>query len=135
MAVGAEIVGPPASDKVSRSLPVDTRLPVAVDIAVTFSAEPIALGEIDQFAVEEAEFVPIRCFVAVEAPSHGFGVVEFDVRVFFLEFSPFPVDLHPGMAVAAGEEPFRKGRRGDRKLLHSHGGRDKINHHEKDGYA
>ncbi len=132
--VGTEIVSPSASDEVSGPFPVDTRFPIAIDVAVTLSAEPIALGEIDQFSVEKAEFVPIVGVVAVEAPPHGLGVVEFDVYVLLFEFSSFSIDLHAGMAVTAGKDSLREGRRGDRKLLHSHGGRDKINHHEKNGY-
>ncbi len=132
--MGTEIISPLASGEVSRPLPMDTRLPIAIDVAVALSAEPIALGEIDQFSVEEAEFVPIVGVVAVEAPPHGLGVVELDVRVFFFEFSPFSIDLHTRMAVAAGKDSFRKGRRGDGKLFHSHGGRGEIDHHERDEY-
>jgi len=135
VAVGTEIIGPFASDKVSCPLPMDARLPISIDVAMTLSAESIALGEIDQFSVEKPEFVPIFGLVAVEAPSHGLGMVKLDVRVFFLELPPLPIDLHGSMAVAAGKDPFRKGRRGDWKLLHRHGSRNKIDRHEKDGYA
>ena len=46
---------------------------------MAFTAEPIALREIDEFSIEESKFVSILCIVAVETPSHGLGVMEFDV--------------------------------------------------------
>jgi hypothetical protein len=40
--------------------------------------------------------------MAVEAPSHRFGVMEFDIGVLFFQLSFLPVDLHGGMTVATG---------------------------------
>ena len=49
MAVGAEKVGPlPGTRKVSRPFSMNTRSPVSVLRPMTFAAEPIALGEVDQ---------------------------------------------------------------------------------------
>jgi hypothetical protein len=40
--------------------------------------------------------------MAVETPSHRFGVMEFDIGVLFRQVPFLPVDLHRGMAAAAG---------------------------------
>jgi hypothetical protein len=123
MAVGTEIISSLASPKISRPFPMDTCLPVSVDIPVAFAAEPVAFGEIDEFSVKKPKFVSIFCIVAVEAPSHGFRVMELDVRVFVFEFPLFPIDLHRGMTVAAGEHSLCQWRRGDRELFCSPHGR------------
>jgi hypothetical protein len=103
MAVGAEEVGSfPGARKVSRSFPMNTRSPVSVLRSMTFAAEPIALGEFDQLAVVQSQLISISCVMAVETPSHRFGVMEFDVGVLFLQYPFLPIDLHRGMAVATG---------------------------------
>jgi hypothetical protein len=133
MAVGTEKVSSLASPKISRPFPMDTCLPVSVDIPVTFAAEPVALGEIDEFSVKKPKFVSIFCIVAVEAPSHGLGVMELNVRVFVFEFPLFPIDLHRGMTVTAGEYSLCQRRRRNRKLLLSpHHNGDKVNSKQKD---
>jgi hypothetical protein len=40
--------------------------------------------------------------MAVEAPSHCLGVMEFDIGVLLLQHPFLPIDLHRGMTVAAG---------------------------------
>ena len=102
MTVGAEEVSSfPGTRKVSRSFPMNTRSPIFVLRPMTFATEPITVGEFYQLAVVQSQPIPISCVMAVEAPSHRFGVMEFDVGVFFLQFPFLPVDLHRGMAVAA----------------------------------
>jgi hypothetical protein len=127
MAVGAEKVSSLAAPKISRPFPMDTCLPISIDISVTFTAKPVALGEIDEFSVKKPKFVSIFCIVAVEAPSHGFRVMKLDVRVFVFEFPLFPIDLHRGMTVAAGEHSLcQRGRRNRKLLLSPHDDGDKV---------
>ena len=83
MAVGAEEISPFAANKVTSSLPVNACLPVPIKVAMAFTAEPIAFGKINELSIEESKFVPIFCIVAVETPSHGLGVVEFYLGMFF----------------------------------------------------
>jgi hypothetical protein len=40
--------------------------------------------------------------MTVKAPSHRFGVMEFDIGVLFLQLPFLPIDLHRGVTVAAG---------------------------------
>ena len=111
MAVGTEIISSLASPKISRPFPMDTCLPVSVDIPVTFAAEPVAFGEIDEFSVKKSKLVSIFCIVAVEAPAHRLGMMEPNIRVFVFQFSLFAVHLHRGMAIAAGKHPLCHRRR------------------------
>jgi hypothetical protein len=112
MAVGTEEVGSfPGARKVSRSFPMNTRSPVSVLRPMTFATEPIALGEFYQFAVVQSQLISISCVMAVETPSHRFGVMEFDIGVLFLQYPFLPIDLHRGMTVAAGVHSFGHRRR------------------------
>ena len=133
MAVGTEKVSSLSAPKISRPCPMDSCLPVSVDIPVTFAAKPVALGEIDKFSVKKPKFVSVFCIVAIEAPSHGLGVMELDVRVFVFEFPLFAIHFHRSMAIAAGEYSLCQRRRRNRKLLLSsrHNG-DKVNSKQKD---
>ena len=134
MAMGAEEIGPFSAGKITGSFPVNACLPVPVEVAMAFTAEAIALRKIDELSIEESKLVPIFCIVAVETPSHGLGVVEFYLGMFFLQFPPFSVHFHGGMAVAAGEQSFRNRGRGDRELLNSHGRGYKMNDRKEDEY-
>ena len=82
VAVGAEKVGSLATHKVSYPFPMDARLPISVDVSVTFAAEPVALREINEFPIVKPELIPILRIVAVQTPSHGLGVMELDRCVF-----------------------------------------------------
>ncbi len=132
MAAGTEIVGSFPAPKITGPFSVDTGFPVSIHGAVTFAAEPIALREIDELSIIKPELVAILCIVAVEAPSHALCMVELDVRMFFLEFPLFRIDLHAGMAVAARKEPFCNGRRSDRKLFDRYGKWDTNNQAKND---
>jgi len=134
MAVGAEEIGPFAANEITCSFPVNACLPVPKEVAMAFAAEPIAFGKINELSVEEPKLVPIFCIVAVETPSHGLGVVEFNLGMFFLQFPLFSVYLHGGMAIAAREQSFCDGRRGNRELLNPHGRRYEMNHRKEDEY-
>jgi hypothetical protein len=127
MAVGAEIVSPLAAPEISGPFPMDACLPVSVDIPVTLAAEPVTLGEIDELTVVKPEFIPVFCLMAIDAPSKVFTMMKDDIRMLVFEFPFFPIDLHRGMTVAAGEHSFRKRRRRNRKLLlSSHHNGDKV---------
>jgi hypothetical protein len=69
---------------------------------MTFATEPKALSEFYQFAVVQSQPISIACVMAVEAPSHRFGVMEFDIGMLFLQHPFLPIDLHRGMTVATG---------------------------------
>jgi hypothetical protein len=103
MAVGTEEIGSLTADEIARPLPMNACLPIPVEVAMAFPAESVALCELNQLPVEEPEFIPVLCIVAVETPSHGLGVMEPDVRVFLFEFPLLSIDLHGGVAVAAGK--------------------------------
>jgi hypothetical protein len=52
MAVGTEKVGSlSGAGKISRSFPMNPRLPVLINIPVAFAAEPIAFREVDELSV------------------------------------------------------------------------------------
>jgi hypothetical protein len=79
---------------------------------MALAAEPIALGEFYQFAVEQSQAISISRIMAVEAPSHRFGVMEFDIGMLFLEYPFLSIELHRGMTVGAGVHSLRHWRRG-----------------------
>jgi len=84
---------------------------------MTFTAEPVAFGKVYQFSVIKAEFIPVFCIMTIEAPPHGFRMVHPDFRVFVFQLPLFPVCFHGGVTLTAGEDPFGKRRRRNRKLL------------------
>jgi hypothetical protein len=111
VAAGTEIISSLAcAGKVSGSLAVDPYFPALVKVAMAFSAEPVAFLEIDQFAVVQAQFVAVFGVMAIEAPSHRFGVMELDVCMLVFQLSLCSIGLHGGVAAAAGEQPLRHGR-------------------------
>ena len=118
VAVGTKIVSSfPGAGKIPRPFPVNARLPVSEDIAVTFAAKPVALVEVDQFSTKEAKFITISRVMTVEAPPHRFRMMQFDLRMFLLELSLLSVDFHGGMTIAAGENSFGKRWWGDGELF------------------
>ena len=85
VAAGAKIVGPLARTcKGSRPFSMDAGLPVLVDIAMTFAAEPIAFGKVDQLPIIKSQLISILCIMTIEAPPHCLRMVEFDLGMFFL---------------------------------------------------
>jgi len=125
--VRAEKIGPFSADKVSCSLPVKPCLPVPVQVAMTFAAEPVAFLKVDEFPIVKPQLVPVLCIVAIEAPPHRFGVMEMDLRVFLLQPPLFCVHRQRSVAIAAGKHPFCNRRRGDGKLLRAESRGDKRN--------
>jgi hypothetical protein len=119
MAVSAEEIGPlPIPfDKISGPFPVDARLPVSIKITVAFAAELITFGEVNEFPVIEPKFIPIFRIMAVEAPSHGFGMMHFDGGMLVFQLPPLAVHFHGSMAAAAGKHSLGKGRGRNRKLF------------------
>jgi hypothetical protein len=91
---------------------MNTRSPISVLRPVTFTAEPVTLGEFYQLAVIQPQPISISCVMAVEAPPHRFGVMEFDVGMLFLEYPFLPIEFHRGMTAAAGVHALGHRRRG-----------------------
>jgi hypothetical protein len=91
--------------------------PVLVDRTMAFTTELVAFRKINQLSVIESQFIPIFCIMAVKTPSHGLRMMQLDLRMFLFQLSLFPVDLHGGMAVAAGEDAFGHRGRSNRELL------------------
>ena len=55
MAMSTEKVGSlSGAGKISRSFPMNPRLPVHIDIPMTFAAEPVAFREVDQLSIIES---------------------------------------------------------------------------------
>ena len=120
VAVGTEQIRSLARpSEVAGPLPVNPSLPVIVHIAMTFATEAVALFETDKFSIIESQSVMILGVVAVEAPPHGFSMMQHDILMSLLQFSPFRIHLHGGMAITARKHPFRKWRGRNRKLLRS----------------
>ena len=116
--MSAEKVGPlSGAGKKSSPLSMNARSPGFVNVPVAFTTESIALREVDQLPVEEPQLISIPCLMTIETPSHRFRVMEFDIRVFFLQFSLLSIHLHRGMAVAAGKHSFRHRGRRNRKFF------------------
>jgi len=125
--VGTEIVSPlPRAHKISRPFPMNPRSPISVLRPMTFTTELVAFCKVYEFPVEKSQFISIPYIVTIEAPSHRLGMMEFNIRVFFFEFSLFAIDLQGGMAVATGEHSLShrrrsiffndcRGRRGEKK--------------------
>jgi len=82
----------------SGPFPVNAGLPVPKDCSVALSAEKIKLFEIDQFSIDQVEFITVLCTVTVEAP-HARGMPQLDVLVRFVQRSPLGIDLQVLMAV------------------------------------
>jgi hypothetical protein len=118
MTVGTEKVGPLAGAyKVSGPLPMDARLPVPINVAVAFPAEPVAFRKVDKLSIEEPQFISIFSIVTVEAPPHRLCVMELDIGMLFLELSLLRDDFHRGVAVTAGKHPLCHRERGNGKLF------------------
>jgi hypothetical protein len=112
VAVSTEVISPLAwAGKVSHPLSMNTCPPVFILRAMTFAAETVALCEVYELPIIESQFIPILCIVAVETPSHRFGVMELDIGVFFFQFSLLSIHFHGRMAVAAGKHSLGHRRR------------------------
>jgi hypothetical protein len=112
MAMSTEIVNPLAlTGKVSDPLSMNACLPVFILGAMAFAAEAITFCEVDQISVIKPQLVPILRIMAVEAPSHRFGMMKLDIRVLFFQDPFLSIYFHGRMAVAAGEHSFSHRRR------------------------
>jgi len=58
---------------------MNTRFPIPVQVAVTFTAEAIAFIKMNEFSIVEPQFIPIFCIMAVKTPPHRFGMVKLDL--------------------------------------------------------
>ena len=113
VAAGAEIINPFArTGKVSHPFSVNTCPPIPILIAVTFAAKSIAFCKIDQLPVIEPELISIVRIMTVETPPHRFGVMKFNICMLFFQLPFLPIDLHRGVAAAAGVHSLGHRRRG-----------------------
>lgn len=76
-----EEVGPFPALKIADSFSMNTGLPVAVDVSVALTAEPIRFGEIDGFPSDQLQLVAVASIVAIKAPPFLLGVMQFDGRM------------------------------------------------------
>jgi hypothetical protein len=112
VAVGAEIINPLArAGKVSHPLSMKASLPIFIDVSMAFAAEAITLREVDQITIIQPQLIPVPRIVAIEAPSHRFGVMKLYIRVLFFQDSFLSIYFHSRMAVAAREHSFSHRRR------------------------
>jgi hypothetical protein len=58
---------------------MNTRSPIPVLRPVTFTTEPIAFIEVNEFSVVEAEFISIFSVMTIEAPPHCLGMMKLDL--------------------------------------------------------
>ena len=126
VAVGTEQIGPFALGKIPTPLTVDTGFPIIKNVAMAFATEAVALLVTDEFSIVESQLITILGVVAVETPPHGFSMMEHDILMSLLQFSPLGVDLHGGVAITARKHPFGKWRWRDRKLLRSLYGESRV---------
>ena len=113
MTMDAEEIGPFPPLKVTDPLSVNARLPVAINIAVALSAKPVGFGKIHGLAVGKLQPVAVAGAVTIETPSILFRMPQFNGGVFVLQFPFLGIDFKPGVTIAAGEDPFGEGRRGN----------------------
>ncbi len=132
MAVGTEKISSFAAHEIARSFPVNSCLPVSINVSMAFAAKSVTLCEIDEFPGEKPEFIPVFCIVAVETPSHKLGVMKLDVRMFVRKLPFLEIRFQGGMAVAARKHSLCNRRWSNRELLGPHGKRYNINR-QKEG--
>jgi hypothetical protein len=96
---------------------------------MAFAAKAIAFREVDQMSIIEPQLIPILRIMAIQTPSHGFGMMELDIRVFFFQFSLLSIRLHGGMAIAAGKHSF--GHRGRSIFFNDWHGRGSVKKQQK----
>jgi len=110
-------IDPFPSLEIADPFAVDTDFPVTIDIAVALSAKQVRLRKLDRVPIGKLQFIPVSGIVTIQTPSIVFGVTQFDVGVFVLEFPSFCIDLHPRMTVAARKYPLGQRRRGNRIFI------------------
>ena len=116
--MGAEKVGSFAdARKVSGPFPVDACLPIPVNVAVTFTAEPVTFSKVDELSVIKSEFVSIFCIVAVEAPPHRLRMMELDVRMFVFELPLLRLTSRRRDSCCRGDIPSVIGGEGQQETL------------------
>ena len=82
VAVGAEIIGSfSRTCKVPHPFSMNTGLPVFVLWSMTLTAEPIAFSKVYELPIVKAQLISILCIMAIETPSHRFGMMELDIGV------------------------------------------------------
>jgi len=93
------------------------RLPVIILRTMTFAAESVTLREVYEVSIIKSQFITVLRIMTVETPSHGFGMMKLDIRVFFFQDPLRSIHFHSCMTVAAGKQSFCHRRRGDGEFL------------------
>jgi hypothetical protein len=113
MAINAQEICPLTAPEVADPFAVDACLPVSINVAVTLTAKPVGLGEIDGLAVGELQLITVAGVVTIKAPSFLLRMVQFDGCVFVLQLPLLGIYRKTGMAVTAGEDTRGQGRSGN----------------------
>jgi hypothetical protein len=62
---------------------MDACPPVSKYRTVALTTEPVAFREVNEFPIVKPQLISIFRIMAIETPSHRFGVMELDIGVFF----------------------------------------------------
>ncbi len=134
MTINAQEIGAFPPFEIANPFTVDAGLPVTVHIAVALTAKAVRFGEIDKFTICKLQFITVGSAMAIKTPSFLLGMMQFDVRMFIFQFPALGIHVHAGMAVAAGENPRRKGGGAYGKLAMLTGRQRKTGSHNHERY-
>jgi hypothetical protein len=84
---------------------------------MTLATKSVTFVKVDQFSIIKPQLITVSCIMTVETPSHRFGVMKLDIRVFFFQFPLLSIHFHSGMAIAAREHSLGHWGRSDRELF------------------
>jgi hypothetical protein len=102
MTVGAKKVSPLSGPgKISHPFAMDACLPIIENRTMTFTAEPIAHREVNQFPVVEPELISILSLMTIQTPPHCLCVMQLDLGMFLFQFPFFSIHFHRGVTIAA----------------------------------
>jgi hypothetical protein len=117
MTMYAEEIGPLSSFEKADPFSMNPRLPIAINIAMALTAQPVRFGKIDGFPIGKLQLVTVAGIMTIKAPSLLFRVMQDDGGVFVRQF-PLPgICFKPGVAVAAGKDSLGEGGRRNGKLV------------------
>ncbi len=94
----------------SRTLAVNSGLPISILVSVTLPAQPVRLGKGDRLTGGTPEDITVVCVMAVETPAVLLVVVELDVGVGLPQDTPFCIDRHVRVVTARAGEDIRRER-------------------------
>ncbi|OGP84157.1 MAG: hypothetical protein A2V87_04640 [Deltaproteobacteria bacterium RBG_16_58_17] len=74
----AKEIGPFPSLEIANSFPMNSCLPVVVNIPMALPAKPVGFGKIDVFAIGKLQLVTVTGIMAIEAPPFLLRMAQFD---------------------------------------------------------